>query len=282
MKPATTVLTTTCLALLLFSQPTFAAPVAGDTSIIHHTQDGNVLEWPAEKFTANTETNIKYAVDNDGQNLYVALIIPDLNTQLKMMRTGMSVFVDLKAKKKESRGIEFPVKPDRGQAFTPNEGARPARNENGEQNGSRREANLLMMRNAMLIKQLNSIKITGFLGSEPVQQVLDIPGSIQVAYKCDTSEIMEIEYLIPLSLLGEAASLKDKQISIGCKIHAMEMPSGGPDGGGGGMGMGGGGMGGGGMRGGRGMGGRSGMGGGMDRETMMKEQAFWVKYTITN
>jgi hypothetical protein len=129
----------------------------------------------------------------------------------------------------------------------------------------------------MVIKQLNTIKITGFLGGDPVQQVLDVPGSIQVAYKCDTTELMEIEYSIPLLLLGDVSSLQAKQISIGCKIHAMDMPSG-DMGGGGGMN---GGMGGG-MRGGggRGMGGRGGMGGSMDRESMMREQSFWMKYTV--
>lgn len=260
--------------------PAIASPVASDTSIIQHTQDGKLLEWPSEKFTADNETKIKYAVDNDNRNLYIALFIPDYDTQMKMMRTGMTLYIDLKAKKKEGRGIEFPVKPDRGENFTPTEGPRPARNDGDEQQDAvKRDANRLMMRNSMAIKQLNSIKIFGFGESDPVQQVLDVPGSIQVAYKCDTTEAMEIEYCIPLSLLGDAASLHEKLISIGCKIHAMEMRSGGfSDGGGGGMG---GGMrgGGGGRMGGRGgMGGR--MGGGMDRETMMREQSFWTKYTL--
>lgn len=260
--------------------PAIASPVASDTSIIQHTQDGKLLEWPSEKFTADNETKIKYAVDNDNRNLYIALFIPDYGTQMKMMRTGMTLYIDLKAKKKEGRGIEFPVKPDRGENFTPTEGPRPARNDGDEQQDAvKRDANRLMMRNSMAIKQLNSIKIFGFGESDPVQQVLDVPGSIQVAYKCDTTEAMEIEYCIPLSLLGDAASLHEKLISIGCKIHAMEMRSGGfSDGGGGGTG---GGMrgGGGGRMGGRGgMGGR--MGGGMDRETMMREQSFWTKYTL--
>lgn len=263
--------------------PAIASPVASDTSIIQHTQDGKLLEWPSEKFTADNDTKIKYAVDNDNRNLYIALLIPDYSTQMKMMRTGMTLYIDLKAKKKEGRGIEFPVKPDRGENFTPTEGPRPARNDGEEQDAAKRDANRLMMRNSMAIKQLNSIKIFGFGESDPVQQVLDVPGSIQVAYKCDTTEAMEIEYCIPLSLLGDAASLHEKLISIGCKIHAMEMRSGGfSDGGGGGMG----GMGGG-MRGGGGgrMGGRGGMGGGMggsmNRETMMREQSFWAKYTLT-
>lgn len=283
MNPATIILS---IAFAGSFSPTLAtaSPVASDTSIIQHTQDGKLLEWPSEKFTVDNDTKLKYAIDNDSRNLYVALLIPDYGTQMKMMRTGMTIYIDLKAKKKEGRGIEFPVKPDKGETFTPTEGARPARNDGEEQDASKRNTYRIMMRNSMAIKQLNTIKIFGFGESDPVQQVLDVPGSIQVTYKCDTAEAMEIEYRIPLSLLGDAASLHEKLISIGCKIHAMEMRAGGFSDGGGGMG----GMGGGGMRGGGGGrmgGGRGGMGGGgmggMDRESMMREQSFWVKYTLT-
>lgn len=277
MKPASIIFAIACIGFSFLSMQAFASPITSDTSIINHVQDGKLLEWPTEKFTADNETKIKYAIDNDNRNLYIAMLIPSFATQMKMMRTGMTLYIDLKAKKKEGRGIEFPVKPDKGQGFSSTEAPRPVRNDGEEQSSSRREANLLMMRNSMAIKQLNTIKIFGFGENEPVQQVLDVPGSIQVAYKCDTTEAMEIEYCIPLSLLGDAAGLHEKLISIGCKIHAMEMRSGDFQGGSG--------MGDRGMRsGGRGMGGRggmrSGMGNRMDRESMMKEQSFWTKYTV--
>jgi hypothetical protein len=136
----------------------------------------------------------------------------------------------------------------------------------------------------MAVKRLNTIKLSGLGNDDGSLQILNAPGSVQVAYKCDTAETMDIEYRIPLSLLGENAQLKGRQISIGCKIHAMEMQSAGFSGGGGGMGgMGGGGMRGGGggrMGGGRGMG-MGGMSSGMSRETMMREQSFWAKYTFS-
>ncbi|RYE38298.1 MAG: hypothetical protein EOP48_27310, partial [Sphingobacteriales bacterium] len=119
-----------------------------DSSAIHHSQDGRLQEWPAEKFTLDNDTHIKYALDNDGKHLYVALSISDLSTQIKMMRTGMSVFIDLKAKKKESRCIQFPIKPERGQTPGLGENIRYNREEDGRQDASKRNMDLLRIRNA--------------------------------------------------------------------------------------------------------------------------------------
>lgn len=279
-------ISTIVLLFFLSAARTFATPPA-DTSITH-LQDGKLEEWDKSKFYMDDDTKISYAIDNDGQFLYIGLQIPELATQMKLMRTGMTVYIDLKGKKKTGRGIEFPITPDRGEGGTPMEaGARQPRNEDEVQDPAKRKASMIMMRNGMAVKQLNTIRLTGFGDGDASQQILNAPGSVQVAYKCDTSETMEVEYRIPLSLLDENARLNGKQISIGCKIHAMEMRAGGGGftGGSGGMG----GMGGGGMRGGgagrmggggRGMG-MNGMGSGMSRETMMREQSFWAKYTFS-
>src|SRR5678809_627757 len=72
-----------------------------DTAIINHVLDANIDEWPAEKFEQDNETNIKYAIDNDAQNLYIAMVIPGFPTQMKMMRQGMNLYIDLKGKKKQ-------------------------------------------------------------------------------------------------------------------------------------------------------------------------------------
>jgi hypothetical protein len=106
-------------ALLSFSFPNsiisyknYKSYPPGDTSITH-ILDGKINEWPAQKFETDIPTEIKYALDNDARNLYIAMTIPDFQIQMKMMRQGMQLYIDLKGKKKQGKGIEFPVKRDR-------------------------------------------------------------------------------------------------------------------------------------------------------------------------
>ena len=46
-----------------------------DTTI-NHLLDGKVNEWPAQKFETDPVTQLKYAIDNDKQNLYLVLTSP--------------------------------------------------------------------------------------------------------------------------------------------------------------------------------------------------------------
>lgn len=85
-----------------------------DTLNINHNFDGKADEWPAEMFTTDKETTVKYAIDNDQQFLYLAVQIDDIKTQMKITRTGMNLFIDSKGKKKESKGLEFPLKREFG------------------------------------------------------------------------------------------------------------------------------------------------------------------------
>jgi hypothetical protein len=73
-----------------------------DTTIITHLLDGNIGEWPQEKFTIDKATKIRYAVDNDSLMLFLALNISDKRIQQIIMQKRMSLFIDVKGKKKES------------------------------------------------------------------------------------------------------------------------------------------------------------------------------------
>lgn len=53
---------------------------------------------------------MSYAVDNDNQALFLAVSIPAKRIQTKVVQEGMHLYVDIKGKKKENRGIEFPVR----------------------------------------------------------------------------------------------------------------------------------------------------------------------------
>jgi hypothetical protein len=241
-----------------------------DSVIIEHQLDGTVKEWPVEKFSSDKDAGIDYAIDNDGQNLYLAMKIPGQGEQMKIMRMGMSFFIDLKGKHKKNQGIEFPIKKDIG-GFQG--GGMPQRNEQGE----RPDVKAIRM---MLAINLISLKLFGFTDAEPVEQALDMDGSARIAYNWDSTDLMQIEYILPLKMLGDPASLDQKNISIGWKVNGAELPSSGTYTSGisgskptSSIGPGGG-------RPGTGTVNRSGSGQ-PDMQKMMQEQEIWTKYTFS-
>ncbi len=256
-----------------FSTKLFS-PVRTDSGFIAHKLNGSTDEWPADKFTADKETSILYAIDNNAQNLYLALKIPSHAEEIKMMRMGMKLFIDLKGKHKENMGVEFPVKKVDGTG-NPGTGV-PAPQSNGQSNEQERKPDFKKIR-MMLALNIISMNLFGFGEGDQLDQNLETEGSVQIAYNWDSTDVIQIEYLLPLKMLGDINSLNQKMVSIGWKVNGMEIPSGsssfsGRPGGGGSSG---------GRPSGGSGGGRPGSGGGQaDFDKMMKEQLFWTKYTF--
>ncbi len=285
------------LFLLCSSSFASAASITGktDTLPVQHVHDGIANEWLPGQFSTDEETSIRYAIDNDANDLYIALIIPNTSTQIKMMRLGMNLFFDLKGKKKEGRGIGFPVKPEgetaggggfggggfggRGSGQETNDDADRGDAAATGQTRERKGPDMKRMR-MMMATHLMSMHLFGFGEGDPVDQGLERESSAQIAFSWDSSDVWHIEYKIPLTLFGDPSGLDQHLISVGFKLNGVEQPASPTGGSGGGFG---GGRGGGGGFGGRGgPGGRGGGGGAsqVDFQKMMKEQSFWTKYTF--
>ena len=171
-----------------YSHIKFSSKFQTDTTIITHLLDGNTTEWPTEKFTIDKATRIRYAVDNDSQMLFLALSIHDKMTQQSIMQKGMNLFIDVKGKKKENHGVEFPL---------------------GMEN----------------VSDIGNMKVFGFSNAEPFPQNVKTEGTINIAIGWDSSNVLSIEYYVPLKMLESSLSeLNNKKISIGWKLHESEMP----------------------------------------------------------
>jgi len=171
-----------------YSHIKFSSKFQTDTTIITHLLDGNTTEWPTEKFTIDKATKIRYAVDNDSQMLFLALSIHDKMTQQSIMQKGMNLFIDVKGKKKENHGVEFPL---------------------GMEN----------------VSDIGNMKVFGFSNAEPFPQNVKTEGTINIAIGWDSSNVLSIEYYVPLKMLESSLSeLNNKKINIGWKLHESEMP----------------------------------------------------------
>lgn len=158
-----------------------------DTTSILHILDGDIMEWPQEKFMLDNATKIRYAVDNDSQMLFLALNIPDRMTQQNIMQNGMSLFIDIKGKKKENRGVEFPL---------------------GMEN----------------VSDMGNMKVFGFTNAEPILQNIKTEGTLNIAVGWDSSNVLNIEYDVPLKMLESSVTgLNNKKISIGWKFKENDM-----------------------------------------------------------
>lgn len=160
----------------------FSSVFQTDSTSIIHQLDGKVVEWPTEKFTTDKATKIRFAVDNDTQMLFLAISIPGKYEQQRVIQKGMSLFIDVKGKKKENRGVEFPL---------------------GMENGA----------------SIETMRIFGFDNSETFPQNIKTEGAINIALAWDSSFALDIEYSVPLKMLEESMTeLNNKKISIGWKI----------------------------------------------------------------
>jgi hypothetical protein len=202
---------------------TFLQQTTDTGIIIHHKQDGIINEWPSSKFETDISTDISYAIDNDSTNLYLALNIPNQGIQMKLMRTGMNLYIDLKGKKKEGRGISFPVKDENvasdKTSFVNAAGTEDA-NATNDVLQPQRQTDIKAARSAMALR-LTYMSVFGFEGIENHDQGLQMPGSINISFAWDSADVMHIEYAVPLKMLEDAAALKNKEIAVGWKINGV-------------------------------------------------------------
>jgi hypothetical protein len=184
------------LLVLVFSVlPSFSRAIIifNDTSVIVHQLDGITTEWPAEKFQTDKETGFRFVTDNDNERLFLAVIITDKNFQRKITLQGLILYIDTKGKKKENKGVEFPIALGGAENWA-----------------SQKEA-------------MSNMKLIGFTKLPPFAQPINTEGTVNISAAWDSLYNFQIEYAIPLKLLEEDVSgLKDKKISIGWKINEDE------------------------------------------------------------
>jgi hypothetical protein len=180
-----TILLLPLITLNSFFDPSilYSTIIQTDTTTIIHSLDGNISEWPSEKFITDKETKTRFATDNDAQFLFFALAIPDNATQKKIMQSGINLYVDIKGKKKENMGIEYPVASNPG-----------------------------------------SMRLFGFSDSKPATLSISSEETVNIAFSWDSSNVLHIEYNIPLKMLEESVlGLNNKKISVGWKLNEAEM-----------------------------------------------------------
>src|SRR6478752_1724907 len=190
-----------------------------DTVPAMHATDGLVNEWKMDMFHPDHDTTVFTAIDNDDNALYAVLAIPDFSMQSKLMRNGMKLFIDPKAKKKTTHGVEFPISEEVNNFIKSNFPATPGEKTAQSQQDEKKQYDKKMLRQIMSLGMV-SMKIFGFTAAG-TEQGLKIPGSINIAFKWDTNDVMHIEYSIPFKLLNIQPADRS-EVDIGWTVNGTQ------------------------------------------------------------
>jgi hypothetical protein len=71
--------------------------------------DGKNTDWPSPYPFYDDKAMLGYSVSNDKENLYITVETGDLATQLKILRNGLTVWIDRKGGQDEQVAINFPI-----------------------------------------------------------------------------------------------------------------------------------------------------------------------------
>jgi len=226
--------------------------------------DGKTDDWQIPLRFSNSRYTFQYNVTNDDKNLYICVSSRETATQLRILRSGMTIWFDPKGEKNKTVGLYFPLRRE----------PEPERYRSSGSDVNTREAELLL--------QSNYYNTTGFPGIENGQfGVTDTKGPVQLAIKHDDQDtVLVYELMIPIqNVLGPnwKAKAAKKNFSVGIVLNStpgMRAGGGRP----GGMHNMSGGMGG--MRVGLGGGGHRYGGGGGGGSQGQKEDADWYVFRL--
>jgi uncharacterized membrane protein YgcG len=250
------------LAFLVFFTLTFGLHAQSDVSKSRWKSgeisiDGNDKEWAKPLNFYDDNSGLFYAISNDHQNLYLVFSVSDQMKMRKLMRTGWSIELSSKEKKRKFIAqLTFPEVKMVGKGFQ--------RSNNERENKA--EGNLMIKDYE---SQMPDILLKGFHSGQ-TELKLNSRKDIQVGIGADSDQNLVYEISIPLKeLISENLLQLNELITLNVNVNALSRPSGGGsyngshgggEGRGGGMPGGGGRMGGGGGRMGGGMreGGREG------------------------
>ncbi|WP_201978190.1 hypothetical protein [Hymenobacter rubidus] len=223
------------------------------------TIDGQAADW-TDSLRYDPGSKLQYQVLNDGRMVYVRLKAADPATQAKIVRLGLTVWLDTTGRNQHQFGVHYPLGNLQAGRGAGGEGNSP-RPDNPDASGTDRQASR-RARLTQALADMREMELLNYKGSkEPTLTDAQSQLGVKAAIGLNEQEDLIYELAVPMRLLYRKlpalATGQSAVVGVSVAGGKFTMPS---QGGGGGMQ--GGGMGGGGMRGGMGGGGMRGGGGG--------------------
>jgi len=207
--------------------------------------DGSNKDWPSPYPEYDDKAQLGYAVSNDKENLYITVETGDLATQLKILKNGLTVWIDKTGEKTEETAINFPIPTEAKEENEEGE-KRPAKGQWQQGNGSSQDKQRMALEDRVkkAITEANEYSLQGFKGCNlqfPVMEK-DTCG-IVVRMAIDNDNEMVWEAVVPFKSFYTKREVdkrdKGKPMSICFETVGMKKPAnqGGGNRSGGGSGM---------------------------------------------
>lgn len=186
--------------------------------------DGDTKDWPSPYPNYDAKAKVAYATSNDKYNLYITMETGDEQTQMKILKQGMSVLIDTQGKKDGQLKINFPLENDNEPldmlipAGSHSQGSPSYANKKWEKNISR------------IAKEANQYTLDGFNGCSGGYVVTQTTGcGIKVIMKIDEYKELVWEAVIPFKAIYNRDTLTaaeaGKPISVCFLVNRFKQPS---------------------------------------------------------
>ncbi len=201
--------------------------------------DGKNTDWPAPYPFYDDKAMLGYSVSNDKENLYITVETGDLATQLKILRNGLTVWIDRKGGKDEQVAINFPIPTDQPKNRQGNEKNKPPRTNSQPGQGSGQDRQRLELEDKVraALGEVKDYSLQGFKACNFEFSLLekDTCGII-VRIDMDKDNELVWEAVIPFKSFyfktGITRVDKGKPLSICIETTGSEKPAGQQGGGG--------------------------------------------------
>ncbi len=251
--------------------------------------DGKSDDWPSPYPSYDSKSLVGYATSNDKDYLYITLETGDEYVQTKILKQGLTVWIDTSGKKEQMMGIHFPLQ-DNDDPLELSSGKEKGSRSGGEGQGLSHDMTQKVKRALSDATQLTLEGFRGCKGGFLVKE--NNPCGIKVQIGIDEYKELIWEAAIPFSAIYNTDHINKKwdgrPISVGFFVKGFKKPStsngasdAGSMGSGGGRGMGSGGMGGGGGRGGSRGGGSRSIGTTSPRDQLFESTHTWKQFGIS-
>lgn len=163
--------------------------------------DGDSKDWPSPYPNYDAKAMVAYATSNDDKNLYITMETGDPLTQVKILKQGMTVSIDVHGKKDPTYHINFPLADadDVSDLFNQSSDAK---------DGSLRLSRRVEQKLAKAADECNQMSLEGFNGcSGGFMIAQDNPCGIKVKVRIDEYKQLVWEAVVPFSAISSKSTI---------------------------------------------------------------------------